>query len=193
VKDKPILSFMASENGTAARSVIGAINNGRVDAEIGVVITNNANAPIVPWCEKNAVPIKIISRLTNPDDEDEELTRQLKECETTWVILSGYRKKIHGNMIKAFDHRILNIHPSMLPNHGGMFGDDIHQSVLDSGDKWTGITIHIVNEEYDKGPIVAQTKVPVSNADSVKSLGDRVRSREPEFYITVIQEVLGQS
>lgn len=193
MKDKPILSFMASENGTAARSVIGAINNGRVDAEIGVVITNNANAPIVPWCEKNAVPIKIISRLTNPDDEDEELTRQLKECETTWVILSGYRKKIQSNMIEAFDHKILNIHPSMLPDHSGMFGDDIHQSVLDSGDKWTGITIHIVNEEYDKGPIVAQTKVPVSNADSVRSLGDRVRSREPEFYITVIQEVLGQS
>ena len=190
MNSKPVLSFIASENGTAARSVINAINKGEIDAEIGIFITNNAKAPVVPWCEKNSVPYRIISSLTNPEDEDEELVRVLEEVNTTWVVLSGYCKKIQSNMLKAFESKILNIHPSMLPEHGGMYGDAIHQSVLDSGDVWTGITIHIVNEDYDAGPIVAQTKIPVSNRDSVRSLGDRVRSREPAFYVAIIQEIL---
>lgn len=189
---RPVLSFMASENGSAARRVIDAIYSGDIIADVGMVISNNLNAPIVNWCDKNGVSVQIISSKTNPLNEDRELCRTLKHINTDLLCLSGYRKKIGPVMLDGFNKRILNIHPSLLPNHGGqgMYGDVIHASVLKSKANITGVTIHIVNENYDEGHIVSQIEVPVMKSDTVMSLGNRVRNAEPALYIETIQKVL---
>lgn len=183
---------MASENGSAARRVIDAVYSGEIIADIGIVISNNLNAPIVRWCEKNGVPVRVISSKTNPLNEDRELCRILKYINTDLVCLSGYRKKIGAIMLNGFDKRILNIHPSLLPDHGGhgMYGDVIHASALKSGRNVTGITIHVVDENYDTGPIIVQKEVPIMKNDTVMSLGNRVRNAEPALYIETVKKVL---
>ena len=189
---QPVISFMASENGSAARRVIDAIDSGEIVADIGVVISNNLNAPIVRWCEKNGFPIQVISSTTNPLNEDKELCRVLKHINTDLVCLSGYRKKIGETMLNGFDKRILNIHPSLLPDYGGrgMYGDIIHAAVIKSGRNKTGISIHIVDENYDTGPIIVQKEIPIMKNDTVISLGNRVRNAEPALYIETIKKVL---
>lgn len=188
----PVLSFMASENGSAARRIIDAVDNGEIVAKVGIVISNNTNAPIVRWCEKNGIPHKIISKKTNRNNEDDELCRVLKYVNTDLVCLSGYRKKIGPSMLYWFNKRILNIHPSLLPDHGGhgMFGDIIHASALKSGRNITGITIHVVDENYDSGPIIVQKEVPIMKNDTVMSLGNRVRNEEPALYVETVKKVL---
>jgi phosphoribosylglycinamide formyltransferase-1 len=108
------------------------------------------------------------------------------------VCLSGYRKKIGATMLNGFDKRILNIHPSLLPDYSGhgMYGDIVHALVLKSGRNKTGISIHIVDENYDTGPIIVQKEVPVMKTDTVMSLGNRVRTAEPALYIETVKQVL---
>jgi len=190
---RPVLSFMASENGSSARRVIEAmVFSGDLIADVGIVISNNPSAPIIPWCEKNGIPHQIISKKTNQYGEDNSICIALKYVNTDLVILSGYRKKIGPLTLKGFDKRILNIHPSLLPDHGGpgMYGDLIHASVLKSRANTTGATIHVVNENYDEGHIISQVEVPVMKSDTVMSLGNRVRNAEPSLYIETIHKVL---
>jgi phosphoribosylglycinamide formyltransferase-1 len=186
----PIISFLASDGGTAARDVIGAINSWRIVAEVGVVICNNKDALIVQWCHDNGINVSIISGKTNLHDEDNAIFNKLKSVATDLVVLSGYRKHVNNIVLNGYENRILNIHPSLLPKHGNMFGDDIYKSVLESKDKVTGVTVHIVTDEYDSGPILKQNLVLVRDNDDVQSLGDACRATESELYIGVINEIL---
>lgn len=186
----PIISFLASDAGTAARDVIGAINSWRIVAEVGVVICNNKNAPIVQWCHDNDINISIISSKTNPLNEDNTIYNKLSSFKTDLVVLSGYRKHVSDIVLSGYENRILNIHPSLLPKHGNMYGDDIYKSVLESKDKVTGVTVHIVTDEYDSGPILSQNLVLVRDNDDVQSLGDACRATESELYIGVINDLL---
>jgi phosphoribosylglycinamide formyltransferase-1 len=186
----PIISFLASDGGTAARDVIGAINSWRIVAEVGVVICNNKNAPIVQWCHDNDINISIISSKTNPLNEDKTIYNKLSSFKTDLVVLSGYRKHVSDIVLRGYKNRILNIHPSLLPKHGNMYGDDIYKSVLESKDKVTGVTVHIVTDEYDSGPILSQNLVLVRDNDDVQSLGDACRATESELYIGVINDLL---
>jgi phosphoribosylglycinamide formyltransferase-1 len=186
----PIISFLASNGGTAARDVIKAINSWKILAEVGVVICNNKNAPIVQWCNDNDINVSVISSKTNPLDEDKSVYNKLFSVKTNLVVLSGYRKHINNIVLSGYENRILNIHPSLLPKHGNMYGDDIYKSVLESKDKVTGVTVHIVTDEYDSGPILKQNLVLVRDNDDVQSLGDACRATESELYIGVINDLL---
>jgi phosphoribosylglycinamide formyltransferase-1 len=107
------------------------------------------------------------------------------------VILSGYMKKVGPKTLDAFRGRILNVHPALLPKYGGngMYGHNVHAAVLAAGETETGVTIHLVDEEYDHGRIIGQAVVPVLKTDTVDSLAARVLEREKTFFVEVLQRI----
>lgn len=188
------ISFLASHGGTAARFIITAIRENRLDAEIGVVITNNINSNIYNWCHENSTEIAYISGNRYPVDseKDKAICETLIRADTDLIILSGYMKKIGRITLSKYSNRILNIHPSLLPKHGGkgFFGDRVHESVLRSGDSKTGATVQFINEEYDKGPIISQQMIDVVKGETVESLKQKVQAIEGELYLKSIKRIL---
>lgn len=189
-----VVSFLASHGGSAARAIIAAAQKGDLDIRIGTIITNNKDSAIYQWCVEEGVPVQHISGNTHPDEEtkDAAIKATLQDVGTDLVVLSGYMKKIGPQTLSAFSNSMLNIHPSLLPKHGGhgLYGDNVHRSVLESGDDTSGATVHLVNEAYDEGPIVAQKVVPVMTDDTLSTLKARVQSIESELYIEAIRTVI---
>ncbi|UTF60902.1 phosphoribosylglycinamide formyltransferase [Gilvimarinus sp. DA14] len=185
-----VVSFLASHGGSSAKKIIEATEAGVLNARIGVIITNNKNSEIYEWCIENNIPVAHISGNTHPDEllKDLAIKFALEEAKTDIVVLSGYMKKIGSATLNRFNGKILNIHPSLLPKHGGkgLYGDRVHRSVLESGDEVSGATVQIINEEYDEGPIVFQKSVPVLRGDTIESLKSRVQGIEGELYIQAI-------
>lgn len=107
------------------------------------------------------------------------------------IVLAGFMKKIGPRVLSAFAGRILNLHPALLPKFGGrgMFGRAVHEAVLAAGEKLTGVTIHLVNENYDEGRIIAQCEVPVEDDDTVETLAARVLAREHTFLVETLQAI----
>jgi len=186
------ISFLASHNGTSAQYLINAIKENTLDAKIGVVITNNLNSYIYKWCREHKIPIYHISIATNPHDMNELIINILEKYKTNLIVLSGYMKKIDNKIIKQYQKRILNIHPSLLPKYGGegMFGDKVHLAVLNSSDKISGATVHFVSENYDEGEIILQQQVRINKNDTVELLSQKIKGIESELYLRSIKEYL---
>ncbi|GFO70993.1 phosphoribosylglycinamide formyltransferase 1 [Bathymodiolus japonicus methanotrophic gill symbiont] len=185
------ISFLASHGGSSARQIIAAIQTQKLTGfEIGLLITNNKNTAIYPWCLEHGIEVVHISGETHPDNEDRAIKQALLAVGTDIVVLSGYMKKIGCATLAAFNNKILNIHPSLLPRHGGhkMYGDFVHAAVLSAGDKESGASVQVINEVYDAGPVLLQKTVPVLEDDTIATLGARVRSVEAELYINALQK-----
>lgn len=188
------ISFLASHGGTSAKHIITAIANKQLNAEIGIVITNNRNSPIYQWCEAHSVEVICICGSTHPveTEKDEAINAVMVKANTDLIILSGYMKKIGQTTVAKFSNRILNIHPSLLPRHGGkgLFGDRVHQSVIASGDRQSGATVQFINDEYDEGPIFSQQIVTVEKGETVESLKAKVQAIEGELYLNSIKSMM---
>ena len=188
------ISFLASHGGSAAKHIISAIRADQLDAQIGIVITNNRNSAIYRWCMENDVEIAYISSATHPDDQEKDRAIHLKltAAETDLIVLSGYMKKIGSITLTEYSNKILNIHPSLLPKHGGqgLYGDKVHESVLKSGDKLSGATVQFINAEYDAGPIVSQKMVDVVDGETVDSLKAKVQAIECGLYLNSIKKII---
>lgn len=191
-----VVSFLASHGGSAVKQIVSAINNGELNASCGIVITNNKDSEIYRWCTENDIQKRHISGSTHPQEEHKDLAidQALSAAGTDIVVLSGYMKKIGPVTLKNFEGNILNIHPSLLPKHGGkgLYGDRVHESVLRSGDAETGATVHIINEEYDEGPIVAQHFVSVDDGETVATLKTKVQAIEGPLYVAAIRSLADQ-
>lgn len=192
-RPKLVVSFLASHGGSAVKQVVNAINNGELNAICGVIITNNKDSEIYRWCTENDIQIRHISGSTHPQEDHKDLAidQVLSAAGTGLVVLSGYMKKIGPVTLNNFEGKILNIHPSLLPKHGGkgLYGDRVHESVLRSGDSETGATVHIINEEHDEGPIVAQHYVSVDNDETVATLKTKVQAIEGPLYVEAIRSL----
>ncbi len=190
------ISFLASHGGSAAKHIINAIREQQLDAEVGIVITNNLNSAIYQWCCENTVNVVHISGTTHPVEEqkDNAIYQALSDAQTDLIVLSGYMKKIGPVTLGSFADNILNIHPSLLPRHGGkgLYGDKVHESVINSGDQKSGATVHFINEEYDEGPIVAQTVVDVVEGETPQSLKSKVQAIECDLYLNSIKQILNK-
>jgi len=188
------LGFLASHNGTNMQSIINACRRGRLSALPVVVISNNGASGALERAENEGIPAFHIGSKTfpDPDDLDRAICETLKRHEVDLVILAGYMKRLGPRTLAEFRGRVINIHPSLLPKYGGrgMFGEKVHEAVLAAGDKETGVTVHLVNEDYDAGPILAQVKVPVREGDTVRSLADRVLAVEHETYVDTLAGIL---
>ena len=168
------LAVLASGNGTTLQSIIDAISKKELDSTISIVISNNSDA----YALKRTEEANIKTYVLNDFKDENELYQVLKESDIDLVILAGYLKLIPKNVIRDFI--IINTHPALLPKYGGkgMYGMNVHRAIVENHEKETGVTLHFVNEEYDKGKIIAQTKVKVFKKDTPDDVSARVQKAE---------------
>lgn len=176
------------------QAIIDATRQGVLPAEVVVVISNNAGSMAATRAANEGIPFHHLSGMTHPafEDLDAAIGRVLAEAGVDLVVLAGYMKKVGPQTIGRFPGRIVNIHPALLPKFGGvgMYGMHVHQAVLEAGDSLTGITVHLVDQEYDRGPIVAQCEVKVMDDDDVDALAARVLEREHAFYVETLCRIV---
>lgn len=175
------------------QAVIDEIEGERIKAEIAGLITNKQNIKAADRAKKYDIPVCVI---TETDDKTYalKLEEQLSEWQPDLIVLAGFLKKIPDSIIRKYENKIINIHPALLPKFGGkgFYGLNVHKAVLESGDKETGCTVHYVNEEYDKGPIISQAKVKVHPSDTPEVLAKRVLKAEHELLPSVIKKLINQ-
>ena len=190
--DEIRLGVLASHGGSNLQAIVDSTKSGALDARVAVVISNNSDSRALERAVKEGIPAFHLSRSAHPDPEELDLAilHVLREHGVTLVALAGYMKKLGPAVLGAYRRKILNVHPALLPRHGGrgMYGMRVHESVIKSGDSITGVTVHLVDEEYDQGPIVAQVQVPMLKDDTADTLARRVLQTEHRFY----SEVLGR-
>ena len=184
---KKIVLF-ASGSGTNAENIIKYFKNNH-QVEVINVFTNNPKAGVI----KRVMPLKIpVSVFDKVQLNSGVLCQQIKLLNPDLIVLAGFLLKIPLIFINTFTDKIVNIHPSLLPNHAGkgMYGDRVHRSVKDAKDNETGISIHYVNENYDEGSIIFQSKVVVGELDSIQDIAKKVHQLEYKYYPEVIQKIL---
>ena len=190
------IAFLASHGGSNMQAIIDAVKQRRLKANLVAVISNNSGSMALQRAEAENIPNYHISSLTHEDSNkaDAAIVEILNKSETDLVVLAGYMKKIGDQTLKAYQGRILNIHPALLPKFGGrgMFGKRVHEAVLKSGDSVTGVTIHLIDEKYDNGPILAQEEVAVLENDTADSLAERVLVKEHTLYAETIAKIISK-
>jgi phosphoribosylglycinamide formyltransferase-1 len=186
------IGVLASHEGTTLQSVLDACSDGRIQGRVAVVVSNNGDSGALRRARLAGVQALHLSSKTHEDPAalDEAIRSALTEAHVDVVFLAGYMKKLGPCVLRAFDGRILNTHPALLPRFGGpgMYGDRVFEAVLEAGEAESGISIHVVDVEYDTGAIVRQCRVPLFPGDSLDDLKARVRAREKELVV----ETLGQ-
>jgi phosphoribosylglycinamide formyltransferase-1 len=188
------IAIIASGGGTNAQSVIEACESGRIAGRVVVVVSNNSKAGVLERARRHDIPAQHLSNHHCADDADLDraFVELLRSYEVDVVALAGYMKKRGPAFLAAFPNRVLNIHPALLPGpHGGpgKYGLHVHESVLAADDDVTGVTIHLVDEEYDHGPVVARREVAVRLDDTPETLQQRVLKVEHELYPAVLAAV----
>ena len=190
---KLALGVLASHGGTNLQAIIDSCRSGAIDAEVRVVISNNSRSLALERARRANIPASHLSGGTHPAPDllDETITETLQSYDVQVVALAGYMKMLGPRTLDAYRNRILNVHPALLPKFGGrgMYGERVHEAVLASGDRVSGVTVHLVDEEYDHGPVVAQTEVPVLPGDTPDTLAARVLEQEHILYPETIQRI----
>lgn len=185
------LGFLASGNGSSARAILAAIRAGELDAEPRVLISNNRTAPAMALALCEGVPALCIPTQGDPDAADVRMAEALSDNGVDLIVLSGYLRKLGPHTLARFGGRILNIHPGPLPAFGGhgMYGRRVHEAVLAAGVAESGVVIHLVDEEYDRGPVLARRSAPVLPGDTAESLEARIKGLEPAFFVETMQAI----
>lgn len=187
------LGVLASHTGTNFQAILDRCLSGELPAHIGVVISNNSGSGALVRARQANIPTFHMSGKTHPDpdDLDAAMVRVLKQHHVNVVALAGYMKKLGPRLLSAFEQRVINVHPSLLPAFGGkgMYGLRIHEAVIASGAQFTGVTVHLADGEYDRGPILMQEIVPVLPDDSPESLSARVLAVEHRLYPAAIRSI----
>jgi len=187
------LAFFASHRGSNMQAVMDACKEGCLKAQPCVVISNNSDSEALQRAKRERFPHYHLSTKTHPEPEqlDVAILQTLERHKAEWVILAGYMRKLGPKTLAHYRGRILNIHPALLPKYGGkgMYGTHVHEAVLAAGEKETGVTIHLVDEEYDHGAIVAQCRVPVLEEDTPTTLAERVLACEHRFLVETLQRI----
>jgi phosphoribosylglycinamide formyltransferase-1 len=175
------------------QAIIDACADGRLAAVPRVVISNNSGAPALDRARRAGIPAYHLSSATDPEPEalDRAILRTLRAHGVELVVLAGYMRRLGPAVLDAYRGRILNIHPALLPRFGGegMYGKRVHEAVLAAGATITGVTIHLVDERYDAGPILAQREVPVLPGDTADVLAARVLVEEHRLYVETLQRI----
>ena len=186
---KKKIAIFASGSGTNAEQIIIFFKSHPL-AEVALVLTNKPDAFVLERARRFGVPIHVFDRTTF--HETTGVLQVLQENDVSLVVLAGFLWLIPEYLISAFPGRIINIHPALLPAYGGkgMYGSHVHEAVLRSGDKKSGITIHFVNEKYDDGAIIFQEKCEVLPDDTPESLAGRIHRLEHRHYPEVIEELV---
>ena len=179
------LAILASHNGSGFDAIYQAVKDKKLDVNIKLVISNNSSSLAL----KKAIDYKIDNFLINAN-ADEEIYKLLKKYKCNNIFLSGYMKKI--SLLLTSNFNIINSHPSLLPRHGGagMYGRFVHESVINSKDKKSGVTIHKVDEIYDNGEILLQKETAISDDETPQSLEVKIKELEKLAIVEALKQCL---
>lgn len=184
------LGILGSGKGSNMAAIADAIQAGRLPAEIVLVLSDVPDAGILDRARERGLPAEHISpgRFRTKLDEDAEraYVRRLTEVRADWIVLAGFMRILKGDFLRAFPHRVLNIHPSLLPAFPGL---EAWKQAVDYGVKVTGCTVHVVDQGIDTGPILAQEVVPVLPGDTAATLHERIQQAERHLFPRVLAEL----
>jgi phosphoribosylglycinamide formyltransferase 1 len=185
--NKKRIAIFASGNGSNAEEIIHYFSNHPV-VEVAAVLTNNANAYVIERAKRHNIPFLIFNK--SDFAESRVVLNWLMENRITHIVLAGFLWLVPTDLIKAFNGRMINIHPALLPSFGGkgMFGMKVHEAVKNSGAKETGITIHLVNEHYDEGKILFQGKCEIKESFTPEDISNAVHELEYQHYPVIIEQ-----
>lgn len=189
------LGFLVSHRGSNMQAIIDACNKGRLEALPAVVISNNSACEALNRALREGIPHFVVNAdvcANSARSADDYMLELLLRHHVDWVILAGYMKKLGAVIVNHFAGRILNIHPSLLPKFGGqgMYGLRVHEAVLAAGEGETGATVHLVDADYDQGPILAQQRVRIEPDDTAETLASRLLQIEHELFVETLSKVI---
>ncbi len=188
------IAVFASHGGSDLQAIMDGCKENKINAKVQVVISNNGDSMALQRAEKENIPHFHLSAKTEGSEETlaKRLLDVLEEYNIDMIFLAGYMRLLHITILEKYNNRVFNIHPALLPKYGGkgMYGINVHTAVIAAGEKESGVTLHRVNAEYDRGEIVAQTKVPVLENDTPETLAARVLEREHTFLVEVISDIV---
>ncbi|MCS7177185.1 MAG: phosphoribosylglycinamide formyltransferase [Candidatus Kapabacteria bacterium] len=186
------VAIFASGRGSNAEALLRFSQRPEALYRVVFILSNNSTAGVRQVAERYGVPFIHLSSHTHPDPTayTEALLAILREHRVELIALAGYLKKVPPAIVEAYPGRILNIHPALLPHFGGpgMYGLRVHEAVLRAGETYSGVSVHLVEEEYDTGPVLAQIRIPVLPTDTPESLAERLLPYEHELYPRVLQQ-----
>jgi phosphoribosylglycinamide formyltransferase-1 len=192
VISKPLkLGVLASANGSSARAIIAAIRAGELAAEARLLVSNNRSAPALAFAAEQGIAALCIPTQADPAAADARLAEAMAGHGVELIVLSGYLRQLGPQTLARYRGRVLNIHPGPLPQFGGhgMYGRRVHEAVIAAGARESGICIHRVDEEYDRGPVIAERAVPVLAGDTPEALEARVTALEPAFFVETLSRI----
>lgn len=186
----------ASGSGTNFQSIIDAAEDGQINGQIRGLITNKSGIKAIDRAQNHDIEHVVLtpSDFSDRQEYTKALLDQLKKWDTDLIALAGYMIKIPTEIIGKYEERIVNIHPSLLPKYGGkgFYGMNVHRAVLENEEVESGCTVHLVTEEYDAGPILDQTRVPVKDSDDATTLAKRILKEEHKLFPKVIAKLADQ-
>jgi len=182
------IAILASGSGTNAEKIMEYFRKSS-KAKVVLVASNKKKAYVLERAKRFAVPTCVFSK---SEMEQGRLIEILQQHKADLIVLAGFLLQLPADLIKAFPEKIINIHPALLPKYGGkgMYGSHVHQAVKDAGDSETGITIHLVNENYDEGKIIFQAAVSIGEEDSIDQIAEKVHALEHKYYPNVIESLI---
>jgi phosphoribosylglycinamide formyltransferase-1 len=185
------LGFLASNQGSSFRAIVAAIKAGTLDAEARLVVSNRRDAPALAFAAEHGLATRVIPTLADPSAADAALATALRDAGVGLVILSGYLRKLGPATLRAYANRILNIHPALLPKYGGqgMYGRHVHEAVAAAGDAVSGPSVHIVDGEYDHGPVILQREVRLAPGDDAAAIEAKVTAAESGLFVEVLRRI----
>ncbi|MHB1177416.1 MAG: phosphoribosylglycinamide formyltransferase [Daejeonella sp.] len=186
---KKRIAIFASGSGSNAQKIMEYFKK-HVDAEVAIVLTNNPEAYVLQRADNFEIPSHIFDR--HEFTETGEVVQLLKNLQIDVIVLAGFLWLIPQNLLKAFPNKIINIHPSLLPKFGGkgMYGDKVHQSVLDGKEEESGITVHFVNENFDEGEVIYQSRFRIEETDDIEMIKFKGQQLEHLHYPRVVEQLL---
>lgn len=186
------LVILISGRGSNMQSIVQAINNNELNANVAAVISNKAQAPGLNFARAQGIATEVLSHrgFDSRENFDKALAERIDTYRPDYVILAGFMRILSAEFVNHYQQRLINIHPSLLPKYKGL---DTHQRALDAGDKEHGASVHFVTPELDDGPVIMQARVPVKAGDTADSLAERVLRQEHKLYPAAIRQLLEAS
>ena len=183
------IALFSSGNGTNAENIAKYFNKS-TQIKVAIIVSNKQNA----FVHQRAKALNIPSYTFSKEEmiQGTQLVKLLSDYSIDYIILAGFLLKIPPILLSRFPNRIINIHPALLPKHGGkgMYGDNVHKRVVEMGDAKSGITIHYVNEKYDEGEIIFQESCSISSEDTYNDVAQKVHKLEYAHFPRIIEEVI---
>lgn len=185
------IAVLVSGGGTNLQSLIDGCKSGFIPGEIVLVVSSKPDAYALERARKENIEASVIEKklFKNEEEYSAEIQKAVDKKKADLICLAGFLLKLAPNIVRTYKNKILNIHPALLPEFGGpgMYGIRVHETVLKSGQKYSGCTVHLVDEEFDHGPIVLQKRVPVEAGDTPVKLAERVLKEEHELYPAAVR------